>query len=131
MKEEKKMNKELSYLYNDDIEAALNALSEFIEGLIIPSKLEPSTIQALTHVHLVVRRMPYTKADYPPVHSDYPHPIIPPAQFRSKTNRRLYTEAQINAIVKVVERYGLKQGSKIPDGFKEDVYMEFNRVTET
>lgn len=57
--------------------------------------------------------------------------IIPPAQFRSKTNRRLYTEAQINAIVKVVERYGLKQGSKIPDGFKEDVYMEFNRVTET
>lgn len=60
MKEEKKMNKELSYLYNDDIEAALNALSEFIEGVIIPSKLEPSAIQALTHVHLALRRMPYS-----------------------------------------------------------------------
>ncbi|NLX91721.1 MAG: hypothetical protein GXZ07_09080 [Firmicutes bacterium] len=54
------MNKELSYLYNDDIKAALNALSEFIEGLIIPSKFEPSTIQALTHVHLVLQRMPYS-----------------------------------------------------------------------
>jgi hypothetical protein len=51
--------------------------------------------------------------------------LIPPAQFRSKTGRRLYTELQIAAIVKVVEKYNLRQGCQIPESFKEEVYKAF------
>lgn len=55
---------------------------------------------------------------------------IPSAQYRSKTNRRLYTEAQINAIVRVVEKYGIKQGVAVPDGFREDMFRAFKEASE-
>lgn len=51
--------------------------------------------------------------------------IIPEAQYRSKTGRRLYTEAQINAITETVDKYGLKQGQIIPVEFKEEVKDAF------
>lgn len=56
--------------------------------------------------------------------------IIPPAQFRSKTGRRLYTKAQIEAIVDTVERFNIRQGSLIPDDFKDAVYKAFAAASE-
>lgn len=55
---------------------------------------------------------------------------IPEAQFRSKANRRLYTEEQINAIVETVRDYELRQGSPIPDEFVETVFRRFSDVSE-
>lgn len=51
--------------------------------------------------------------------------IIPPAQYRSKSGRRLYTKQQIDAIVSVVEKYNIKQGITIPEDFRENVYKAF------
>jgi len=52
--------------------------------------------------------------------------VMPPAQYRSKTGRRLYTLAQVEAIVAAVEKYKIKQGVPIPAGFIEDVYRAFS-----
>jgi hypothetical protein len=51
--------------------------------------------------------------------------IIPQAQFRSKTGRRLYTKEQIDAIVETVNDFNLRQGCLIPEGFREAVYRAF------
>lgn len=56
--------------------------------------------------------------------------IIPAATFRSKAGRRLYTSEQINAIIKVVEKYDLKQGMAIPPEFKREVKEEFDKATK-
>lgn len=56
--------------------------------------------------------------------------IIPQALFRSKTNRRLYTKAQCDAIVSVVEKYDLKQGQAIPPEFREEVFKAFKEASK-
>lgn len=48
-----------NYVFNDNIKNALKNLAEFIERLIVPSKLEALTIQDLARILLVLRRMPY------------------------------------------------------------------------
>jgi hypothetical protein len=55
--------------------------------------------------------------------------IIPKTPFRSKTNRRLYTKEQIDAIVTCVEKYELKQGIKPPQEFVDEVYRKFKEAT--
>lgn len=55
--------------------------------------------------------------------------IIPAATFRSKSGRRLYTQAQVDAIVNTVDKFDLKQGMAIPAEFKREVHENFARVT--
>lgn len=55
--------------------------------------------------------------------------IIPPATYRSKSGRRLYTEKQIKAIVDMVNAFELKQGMAIPKEFKEKVREAFAKAT--
>lgn len=50
---------------------------------------------------------------------------IPQAQYRTKTGRRIYTKAQIDAIIQTVEKYELKQGLAIPEEFKKEVAEAF------
>jgi hypothetical protein len=56
--------------------------------------------------------------------------LIPPAQYRSKTGKRLYTKEQIEAIAGVVEKFNLRQGCQIPSNFKEEVYKAFSDVSK-
>jgi hypothetical protein len=55
--------------------------------------------------------------------------IIPPALVRSTAGRRLYTKAQIDAIAEVVTRFNIRQGSHIPDEFKDAVYTAFQNAS--
>lgn len=55
--------------------------------------------------------------------------VIPKTPFRSKSNRRLYTQEQIKAIVSCVEKYDLKQGVKPPDEFVTEVHEKFKEAT--
>lgn len=56
--------------------------------------------------------------------------IIPAATFRSKSGRRLYTKKQIDAIVRTVNKFGLKQGMAISQEFKEAVREEFEKASD-
>lgn len=56
--------------------------------------------------------------------------IIPQAVYRSGADRRLYTRRQIEAIVKVVREYDIKQGYRIPAEFREDVREAFEKATQ-
>ena len=56
--------------------------------------------------------------------------IIPQATYRSGTNRRLYTENQIKAIVDLVDKYKIKQGQPIPNEFKIEVEEAFKEATQ-
>lgn len=56
--------------------------------------------------------------------------IIPQAIYRSGADRRLYTKNQIEAIVSCVEKYKIKQGQPIPNEFKEEVWIAFERATQ-
>lgn len=55
--------------------------------------------------------------------------IIPKTPFRSKTNRRLYTEEQVMAIVDCVEKYKLKPGVATPSEFIVEVHENFLEAT--
>lgn len=55
--------------------------------------------------------------------------IIPQAQYRSKTGRRLYSKEQIQAVVEIVDKYNLKQGQAIPKEFIEEVHAKFHEVS--
>lgn len=54
---------------------------------------------------------------------------IPKTPFRSKTNRRLYTKEQIEAIVSTVEKHNLQQGVKPSQEFIDEVYTKFKEAT--
>ncbi len=51
--------------------------------------------------------------------------VIPPTRIRSKTGRRLYTEGQINALVKLVDKYNIRQGAAIPKEFIKEANEAF------
>jgi hypothetical protein len=55
--------------------------------------------------------------------------IIPKTPFRSKTNRRLYTDEQIQAIVDCVEKHRLQPGVAISPEFIEEVHNNFKEAT--
>ena len=55
---------------------------------------------------------------------------IPKATFRSKSGQRLYTQAQIDAVVRVVDKYGIRQGVAMPPEFVEEVFAAFKDATE-
>jgi len=56
--------------------------------------------------------------------------VIPPAQYRSETGRRLYTKQQVDIVKRLVNKYGIKQGQKIPDAFIDEIYREFKDIPE-
>jgi len=51
--------------------------------------------------------------------------VLPPAEYRSESNRRLYTEAQVEAIKRMVEKHNVRKGVKIPEQFIYDVHDAF------
>ena len=55
---------------------------------------------------------------------------IPPAQYRSRRGRRLYTEAQIQAIVDAVKRYNIKFGHPLPAEMKAEIFRDFYEVSQ-
>lgn len=55
--------------------------------------------------------------------------IIPKTPFRDKTNKRLYLQEHIDAIVECIESCKLVQGKNIADtNFKKKVYKRFNDI---
>lgn len=54
--------------------------------------------------------------------------IIPAATFRTKSGRRLYTKEQVEAIVKAVEEFDVRQGVAIPQEFVQRVHEEFKKA---
>ncbi len=53
--------------------------------------------------------------------------VIPPATFRTESNRRLYSEKQVMLLESLIKKYKMRQGRGIPDGFKEEIWAEFNK----
>ena len=55
--------------------------------------------------------------------------IIPKTPFRDRTNKRLYLQEHIDAVVECIESCKLVQGKNIADtNFKKKVYKRFNDI---
>ena len=55
--------------------------------------------------------------------------IIPNTPFRDRTNKRLYLQEHIDAVVECIESCKLVQGKNIADtSFKKKVYKRFNDI---
>lgn len=54
--------------------------------------------------------------------------VIPPAKYRTSSGARLYSKEQINVLSRLVNKYDLKQGKKIPEEFREEVFSSFKNV---
>lgn len=57
--------------------------------------------------------------------------IIPKTPFRDNTNKRLYLQEHIDAVVECIESCKLVQGKNIADtNFKKKVYKRFNEINQ-